>query len=110
MRVSILPVLLVCGASLLAAPPDAKPDVEWAQRYYEKPQPERFETEMRLAQKWGYLSRPGGFYPTTSFHARLFAANPGKPITEPRHGAPVRRQCRDAAAWCARPCRHVQRG
>lgn len=78
MRVSILPVLLVSCAPLFAAPPDAKPDVEWAQRYYEKPQPERFETEARLAQKQGYLSHPGGFHPAAAFHARLFAANPGK--------------------------------
>ena len=78
MRISILPILLACGASLFAAPTGTKPDVEWAQRYYEKPQPERFETETRLAQKAGFLSRPGGFYPTAAFNARLFSTNPGK--------------------------------
>jgi len=50
-----------------------EPDENWMQTYYQKPTPERFETEVRKLQKTGVLSKPNTIIPMTAFLSRLFA-------------------------------------
>jgi hypothetical protein len=51
-----------------------QPD-RWIQQYYRNPSPDKFATEVRLAQKQGFLSKEGACYGAAGFFARLFAAH-----------------------------------
>ena len=56
----------------MAAGAAEKPDDSWLQRYYEHPQPERFEQEVAKWQKAGALHSPNALPPTAAFFSRLF--------------------------------------
>ena len=69
-------LLVVLGVSTLARAADKseKPDDSWMQTYYQHPQPERFEAEVKKMQAAGSLQMESALPPTAAFFSRLFQA------------------------------------
>ena len=53
-----------------------KTDDSWMQEYYQHPQPERFEAEVKKLQASGALRNEGGMAPVAAFFSRLFQSAP----------------------------------
>lgn len=73
---AFLPVLLCLAFCLRAFAADFKNDTDdsWMQHYYVRPQPGRFEAEVKKLQAAGALKSEDAMPPLASFFSRLFAA------------------------------------
>ena len=83
MRFSFVAFLLFAlGYPTFAADKAKKADDSWMQQYYQHPQPERFEAEVKKLQVSGALQNEDAIPPAAAFYSRLFKSAPPAQLAE----------------------------
>jgi len=75
MRIFIIATFIFASCLLVGnAEEHQQAEDDWLQHYYERPSPERFETEVKKLQAMGILKKKSTIDPIAAFFSRLFVA------------------------------------